>query len=82
MGRELRAVHDAVLGAEQAAARVAARRHRSLWDLLVSLEDAGRPVVVDTAGGRFTGRPTVGADHVVVDGTAVPLDAVVWVRPA
>jgi hypothetical protein len=69
-----------VLAAEQAAAAIAHRRHRTLTDLLVEAEDRASPVAVATTdGGRRRGVPVVGADHVVIDGLAVSLDHVVAV---
>lgn len=82
MAGDLGRVMDAVLGAEQAAAVVAHRRARTLRDRLLQAEDRGSRVVVLTAFGTFDGRPEVGADHVVVDGTALALEAVVGFRPA
>jgi hypothetical protein len=80
IGTGLRAVHDAVLAAEQAAAAVLQRRHRTLWDLLVEWEDGGVAVAIETALGPVRGRPTVGADHVLVADVAVPFEAIVSAR--
>ncbi len=82
VGTGMRAVHDAVLRAEQAAAAVFERRHRTLWDLLVEWEDLGEVVIVDTRLGSVRGRPAVGADHVLVADVAVPFDAIVSARRA
>lgn len=80
VGRGLRAMHDAVLNAEQAAAAVFERRRRTLWDLFVEWEDIGASIVVGTTAGEVRGRPDVGADHVLVAGVAVPFDAVLSAR--
>jgi len=79
VGRSLRAAHDAVLAAEQDAARVAHRRTRSLRDLLLEAEDDGTEVAVHTALGVDRGRPEVGLDHVVVGTCAIALSAIVRV---
>lgn len=80
LGRDLRDVHDAVLAAEQAAAAVFHRRHRTLWDLLVEWEDSGAVVELETPVGPVRGRPTVGADHVLVARRAIALDAILSAR--
>ena len=80
MAGELRHVIDAVLGAEQAAAAVAHPRHRTLRDVLIEAEDRGVVVVVDTSTGSPEGRPSVGADHVVVGNSVVPFDSISQVR--
>ncbi len=80
LSREGRRLFDAVLAAEQAAAAIAHRRHRTLVDLLVEAEDRASLVeVATTDGGRRLGIPVVGADHVVVDGIAISLAHVVAV---
>ena len=68
LGRRLRAQMDVTLEAEQTAARAAARRRRSLRDVLLVLEDRAEPVVLQTATGDAV-RGTllaVGVDHVEV----------------
>lgn len=80
LAREGRRLLDAVLAAEQAAAAIAHRRHRTLVDLLVEAEDRGVPVAVATTDGfDRRGIPAVGADHVVVAGVAIALGHVVAV---
>lgn len=80
MAGELRHVIDAVLGAEQAAAAVAHRRLRTLRDVLIEAEDRGQVIAIDTAAGSIDGRPSIGADHVVLGSTVIPLDAISRVR--
>jgi arginine repressor len=79
---DLRSVMDTVLGAEQAAAVVAHRRRRTLRDELIELEDRGSTVVIHTAIGTAAGRPQVAADHVVVDDTVIPLEAILGIGRA
>ncbi|MDX1690067.1 MAG: hypothetical protein R3290_03480 [Acidimicrobiia bacterium] len=83
VGRRLRTRLDDTLDAELAAARAAAARRRTLRDLFLDADDAGRTVVATTVDGFVhRGRVTaVGADHVVLsrtDGrsTAVVIDLV------
>jgi hypothetical protein len=61
---------DEILDAEQAAARAAARRRRSLRDLLLGIEDRGDVVTLHTtAGTAHRGVPAaVGLDHVELAG--------------
>jgi hypothetical protein len=68
LGNELRRRHDDILDAELHAARAAARRRRSLRDLLLEAEDRGDPARLATADGQWhAGRITaVGSDHVEI----------------
>ena len=73
LGRNLRDQLDETLDAEQHAARSAARRRRTMRDLLLTAEDRGHGVRVSCADGQlYRGEVrAVGADHVVlVDGPA------------
>jgi len=65
LGRRLRARMDETLDAEQAAARAAVRRRRSLRDALLMLEDRADPVVLRTADGSVHrgSVDAVGVDH-------------------
>ena len=68
LGRRLRARMDETLDAEQAAARAAALRRRSLRDALLMLEDRAEDVALHTADGNVH-RGTlsaVGVDHVEI----------------
>ncbi len=80
VGHGMRAVHDAILAAEQAAAAVLERRRRTLWDLLVEWEDLGAAVALETSLGPLRGRPSVGADHVLISDVAIPLAAILSAR--
>jgi hypothetical protein len=66
LGRDLRRQLEDTLDAELDAARAAARRRRSMRDLLLEAEDRGDPICLAAADGtRFRGRITaVGSDHV------------------
>lgn len=71
ISRTLRRQLDAVLDAEQQAARATLRRRRTLRDRLLEAED--RQEIIDltlTNGDSFAGRLiAVGADHVLVLGS-------------
>jgi hypothetical protein len=73
LSRELRNQLDDTLDAEQAAARSATVRRRTLRDRLLDAEDRSEQIVLATSDGHFY-RGTVGGvgvDHVVVvDGSA------------
>ena len=68
LGRSLRNRLDDTLDAEQAAARAAARRRRTLRDRLLDSEDRTESVVLTTADGHLHRGvvDAVGVDHVVV----------------
>ena len=68
LGRSLRNRLDETLDAEQAAARSAALRRRTLRDVLIEAEDRAQELVVCTTDGHaLRGRiVSVGVDHVVV----------------
>jgi hypothetical protein len=73
LGRSLRDQLDETLDAEQHAALAAARRRRTLRDMLLTAEDRGDSARISCVDGQLY-RGTVhvvGADHVVLrDGTA------------
>jgi hypothetical protein len=89
LGRTLRRRIDDTLDAEQAAAEAAARRRRSLRDLLLSAEDRADVLIVTSMDGisRIGVVTAVGADHVALGDeqgatTVVAIDHVVAVsRP-
>ena len=89
LGRTLRRRIDDTLDAEQAAAEAAARRRRSLRDILLSAEDRTDALIVATTDGvtRIGVVTAVGVDHLVLAdeggaSTIVALDHVVAVgRP-
>jgi len=68
LGRTLRTRLDETLDAEQAAARSAARRRKTLRDVCLDAEDRTADIVLATVDGHVTrGLVTaVGVDHVVV----------------
>lgn len=68
LGRTLRRRLDATLQAEQAAARAAALRRRSLRDRLLDAEDRIEEVIVSTSDGQLQRGlvEAVGIDHVVL----------------
>ncbi len=68
LGRSLRGRLDETLDAEQAAARSAALRRRTLRDRLIESEDRGEEVVLGAADGHvYRGSvAAVGIDHVVL----------------
>ena len=68
LGRSLRNRLDDTLDAEQAAARAAARRRRTLRDRLLDSEDRTEHVVLTTSDGQIHRGvvEAVGVDHVVV----------------
>jgi hypothetical protein len=68
LGRSLRNRLDDTLDAEQAAARAAARRRRTLRDRLLDSEDRREQVVLTTADGHIHRGvvDAVGVDHVVL----------------
>lgn len=88
LGRRLRAQMDATLDAEQAAAHAAARRRRSLRDVLLLLEDRGEPVVLHTLAAEVVRGSllAVGTDHVEIgtgrSGCLVALAHIVSVQPS
>jgi hypothetical protein len=89
IGRRLRDRLEDTLDAELAAARASAARRRTVRDLLLEAEDAGRAVIAATVeGGAYAGRlAAVGADHVLLlrsDGgtVAIVLDAVTAIEVA
>jgi len=69
LGRRLRDQMDETLDAEQAAARAAAARRRSLRDVLLEAEDRGTDALVSCVDGQlFRGQiEAVGTDHVVIE---------------
>ena len=80
LGSRLRRRMDETLDAEQQAARAAARRRRTLRDLLLEAEDRGATASVLLDGVWLSGRVVaVGADHVILEGRLrrliVPLPA-------
>lgn len=66
LGRELRRQMDETLDAELHAARAAARRRRTLRDVLLTAEDRQDEVVLGTGDGQVHrgAVAAVGADHV------------------
>lgn len=71
LGRTLRTRLDETLDAEQAAARSAARRRKTLRDVCLDAEDRSADVVLATIDGQVTRGmvSAVGVDHLtVVDG--------------
>ncbi len=86
LGRELRRQMDDTLDAELHAARAAARRRRTVRDILLTAEDRCDPVVVSGTDGQvYRGTVTcVGADHCELeDGSVrriVAVDQIVMVQ--
>lgn len=72
IGRLLRERMDRTLEAEMEAARAAARRTRSLRDVLLGIEDRGSRALVSATDGSFhTGALiAVGADHIELSGSS------------
>lgn len=72
IGRLLRERMDRTLEAEMEAARAAARRTRTLRDVLLAIEDRGSRVLVSaTDGSIHSGTVTaVGADHLELSNPA------------
>ncbi len=70
LGRALRDQLDETLDAEQHAARAAARRRRSLRDVLLEAEDRGAAARISCTDGQlYRGAVVaVGADHVALAG--------------
>ena len=68
VGRRLRDRLEGTLDAELEAARSAAARRRTLRDILIEAEDAGRVVLTTTSDGSIHGGRvrSVGADHVIL----------------
>jgi hypothetical protein len=80
IGRLLRERMDRTLEAEMEAARAAARRTRTIRDLLLAAEDRRTTVFISTADGSMHAGTVdaVGADHVELSGPRiVVLDQVV-----
>jgi hypothetical protein len=79
---------DRTLEAEMEAARAAARRNRTLRDILLGLEDGARHVSISTGDGAFhAGVVTaVGADHVEIEASgflrSISLVQIVSIEPA
>ena len=88
LGHELRRQMDDTLDAELSAARAAARRRRTLRDVLLTAEDRNERVLVAAGDGQvYSGRVTaVGADHCELDeaGTTrlIVLGHISMVQPA
>lgn len=68
VSRTLRHQIDAVLTAEQQAARATMRRRRTIRDRLLEAEDRGEPVEISLCtGARVSGvLVAVGADHLLI----------------
>lgn len=69
LGRTLRSRLDETLDAEQAAARMAALRRRTLRDRLIEADDRAEDIVLATVDGHMVrGRIcAVGVDHVAIE---------------
>ena len=69
LGRTLRSRLDETLDAEQAAARMAALRRRTIRDRLIEADDRAQDLVLATVDGHFARRhvSAVGVDHVVIE---------------
>jgi hypothetical protein len=74
LGRMLRDRMDRTLEAEMEAARAAARRTRTLRDLLLSAEDAAARIYLTASDGSLHSGvvAAVGADHVEINASGVP----------
>jgi len=74
IGRILRDRMDRTLEAEMEAARAAARRTRTLRDLLLAAEDASARVYLTASDGSLHSGvvSAVGADHVEITATGAP----------
>ena len=82
LGRDLRDQLDETLDAEQHAARSAARRRRTMRDLLLTAEDREQVARISCADGHlYRGTvQAVGADHVALqDGAAQRIIALTYV---
>lgn len=69
LGRRLRDQFDDTLEAEQDAARIVARRRRSLRDILLDAEDRKVPTSVRSVDGQLLRGPitAVGTDHLIIE---------------
>lgn len=82
LGRNLGSLYETIRGAQIAAAAIADRRHRTLWDRFIEWEDRGAEVEVGVGHLAVAGPVVVGADHVTVGAVTIPFDSIGWARAA